>query len=190
MIQHRKPADYVHMPWKNGAGSTTELAIFPADATMDDFAWRISCATVAQSGAFSKFDGIDRSILIRSGQGLRLNSTCITPDSKPYRFKGETPITAELLDGTVLDFNVMTRRATHSHELMVHPINGNALIQAASSRMVLFHAGGDVVWLNLTDAPILQHNDLLIINHEPLQTIQATARQATLYIAHIFESTT
>ena len=36
--------DYHTMPWKNGGGSTTELAIFPAGANLDNFVWRLSTA--------------------------------------------------------------------------------------------------------------------------------------------------
>ncbi|SFQ22142.1 HutD protein [Ectopseudomonas toyotomiensis] len=40
------------MPWKNGGGETLELAIAPAGAGLEDFAWRISSARgCACSGA-------------------------------------------------------------------------------------------------------------------------------------------
>ena len=34
--------DYRRMPWKNGGGETTEIAVFPAGAGLDDFDWRVS----------------------------------------------------------------------------------------------------------------------------------------------------
>ncbi|MGH8415137.1 MAG: HutD family protein, partial [Gammaproteobacteria bacterium] len=38
------PANYRRMPWKNGCGWTTEIAVFPADAglTGKPFDWRVS----------------------------------------------------------------------------------------------------------------------------------------------------
>jgi len=41
------------MPWKNGGGETLELAIAPAGAGLEDFAWRISSARVGAAGPFS-----------------------------------------------------------------------------------------------------------------------------------------
>ena len=49
-------------PWKNGGGSTTEIAIAPLGATVDKFDWRISLATIANSGPFSVFPGVDRTL--------------------------------------------------------------------------------------------------------------------------------
>ena len=46
-------------PWKNGGGSTTEIAVWPNGAGLDEFDWRISLATITQSGPFSFFPGID-----------------------------------------------------------------------------------------------------------------------------------
>ena len=34
-------------PWKNGGGSTRELACWPLGAGMDAFGWRVSVATIA-----------------------------------------------------------------------------------------------------------------------------------------------
>ena len=48
-------------PWKNGGGSTTEIAVAPPGAGFDSFDWRISLATISHSGPFSTFAGIDRS---------------------------------------------------------------------------------------------------------------------------------
>ena len=37
------------MPWKNGEGSTTELAIFPPGATLEDFVWSNSAPTTSNA---------------------------------------------------------------------------------------------------------------------------------------------
>lgn len=103
------------MRWRNGAGETAEIAQSPADASLDDFDWRISTAEVGASGPFSVFPAIDRTLLVLSGAGLDLaigGSPILRlhKDSNPYRFPGDTPTTASLVDGPVRDFNVMTRR--------------------------------------------------------------------------------
>lgn len=58
--------------WKNGGGSTTEIAIEPANASLEDFDWRISMAVVASDGPFSSFPGIDRTLTVIQGNGLIL----------------------------------------------------------------------------------------------------------------------
>ena len=47
-ILHQTSADSRRVPWRNGRGTTEELAIWPAGATLErgDFDWRISKARV------------------------------------------------------------------------------------------------------------------------------------------------
>ena len=66
-----RPADYKRMPWKNGGGMTTELAVYPSDAG-DAFDWRISIADIETSGPFSTFAGYDRVIGLLEGIGMEL----------------------------------------------------------------------------------------------------------------------
>ncbi len=67
------PADYRRMPWKNGGGHTTEIAAFPAGAGLASFVWRVSIADVLQDGPFSPFPGIDRTLVLLEGEGMRLS---------------------------------------------------------------------------------------------------------------------
>lgn len=103
--------DFKNMPWKNGGGTTTELLRIGAG---DAFDFRLSIARVNQSGPFSEFPGVDRTLLLLSGNGIYLNGrnlthSLVTPLS-PFSFRGEEPITGELLNGEIFDFNVMVRR--------------------------------------------------------------------------------
>jgi uncharacterized protein len=107
--------EYRRMRWRNGAGETAEIARSPADASLDDFDWRISTAEIGVSGPFSVFPAIDRTLLVLSGAGLDLavgDSPILRlhKDSDPYGFHGDTPTMASLVDGPIRDFNVMTRR--------------------------------------------------------------------------------
>src|SRR5579872_410027 len=96
------------VPWKNGLGTTMELALWPAGASMDrlDFDWRVSAATVAAAGPFSEFRGYDRILTIVSGAGLRVRHGSHASEAElrplePYRFSGDWPTVAELLGGPV-----------------------------------------------------------------------------------------
>src|SRR6185437_7593790 len=67
-----RASDCKTTPWKNGGGSTTEIAVAPAEASLEDFDWRISMAVVASDGPFSSFAGIDRTLAVVKGDGLIL----------------------------------------------------------------------------------------------------------------------
>jgi environmental stress-induced protein Ves len=110
-------ADVSQVPWKNGLGITSELAVWPSGTSMDrlDFDWRISAAKVDAGGPFSEFRGYDRSLTITSGAGLRVDHGGHAPRAElsrlePYVFSGDWPTVAQLVDSAVTDFNVIFRR--------------------------------------------------------------------------------
>lgn len=162
--------DYRTMPWKNGGGSTTELAIFPEQSDMDSFVWRLSTATVAQDGPFSHFAQIDRSIAILSGQAMLLKSAKeavtgqhLTQVSLPYRFRGEDPIYAELETGTIVDLNLMTRRDACQH-FMQRLSGGDHQVRAEDAQQILlFCEKGNAHITKHTD---LEAGDLLLLEEE------------------------
>jgi environmental stress-induced protein Ves len=109
-------------PWKNSGGSTTEIAMEPPGASLDTFDWRISVASIATDGPFSKFPGIDRTLAVVKGKGLLLtigSSTAVSLErgSDPIAFDGDVPTSAHLTQGEIIDLNVMTRRRRLSHRL-------------------------------------------------------------------------
>jgi environmental stress-induced protein Ves len=103
------------VPWKNGGGTTRNLAIAPDDAGLDDFRWRVSIADVRQSGKFSLFPGVDRTIVLLEGNGMVLHADdgtqfALTAQFVGHTFRGETGMEARLVGGPTRDFNVMVRR--------------------------------------------------------------------------------
>lgn len=101
------------MPWKNGGGTTREIAVHPPGAGMADFRWRLSMARVDAAGAFSCFPGTDRVLAVLDG-AIRLSgpdwAVTLDADSAPFAFDGEAPVTGAPLAGTMLDLNAMARR--------------------------------------------------------------------------------
>ena len=152
------------MPWKNGGGSTTELAIFPAGANLDNFIWRLSTAQVATDGPFSRFHGIDRTLAVLSGEGLILHTTAepgttppgavyLTQDSPPYCFPGELALDAELSDGCVLDLNIMTRRDVCTHTMRKLLAGQHRIHAQGTQQMLLYCVAGDARLRMLETAP-------------------------------------
>ena len=118
-----RTSDCKTTPWKNGGGSTTEIAVAPVKASLEDFDWRISMAVVASDGPFSSFTGIDRTLAVVKGDGLMLTIGDAAPvtlasGTAPVSFPGDTPATARLTAGAITDLNVMTRRGRFRHHLL------------------------------------------------------------------------
>ncbi len=115
-------AGYRQMKWKNGAGTTSEIAISPPGASTDDFDWRISMAQVGADGWFSEFPGVERTLAVLQGAGIDLSIASaapvrISPASAPHGFAADAPAFAKLLDGPILDLNIMTRRNRFTHHM-------------------------------------------------------------------------
>lgn len=191
-------ASAVQMPWKNGNGSTIELAIAPAGANLDNFAWRISSACVGGHGSFSNFPGIDRSLAILGGAGLRLNtptepSLQLTTDSQPWLFRGETTVYAELLEGAVTDLNIMSRREQWTHRLEAVQVNGEYRLDTSTPASVLMIYCHTASQLNCTlsgGEHLVLHaqQGLLIDAADTLQTITLSAKTPScVYIAQLYQ---
>jgi environmental stress-induced protein Ves len=106
--------DRIAKPWKNGGGVTHDITVWPEQAGLGDFDWRISMAKVATDGAFSLFPGVDRTLAVLSGT-MRLTidghgAHDLTPDNAPLSFPGDVAVFGSPLDGPVTDLNVMVRR--------------------------------------------------------------------------------
>ena len=140
-------ADLVAAPWKNGGGVTREVAAFPVGAGLDAFVWRVSVADVAQPGPFSRFAGIDRTLVLLSGAGMLLDEAdgrthALTRPLDIARFEGETSIDARLVDGATRDFNLMVRRGAAIGEVAV--LRDGASLQLSADVVLLFCAEGSV----------------------------------------------
>jgi environmental stress-induced protein Ves len=154
-------------PWKNGGGSTTEIAAEPSGASLDTFDWRVSMAQVASDGPFSEFPGIDRTLAIVSGRGLVLTigndaPVTIEGESEPINFAGDIPTSARLIGGEITDLNVMARRGRFSHRLrrvrealscdyddndtaVVLSLNGNAAVTSQYEVATLGHGDAAIL---------------------------------------------
>ncbi len=113
--------------WKNGGGTTREIACWPQNSTISDFDWRISIADIAMNGPFSAFTGLDRTIMLLNGHGVQLTAKDGSFDHRlatplvPFHFSGDTALDCILLNGATRDFNVMTRRGVwHADTRIVH----------------------------------------------------------------------
>nr|WP_307437599.1 HutD family protein [Labrys monachus] len=135
-------------PWKNGGGTTTEIAVSPDGAGLENFDWRVSIAVVAGDGPFSLFPGIDRALTLIEGDGLAMAiegrpPLTLTTASDPLPFPGDVPVSASLIGGPIRDLNVMSRRGRIRHHVARHDLRaGPAALPSGGTRLVVSLGSG------------------------------------------------
>jgi environmental stress-induced protein Ves len=113
-----RPAEHRVMPWKNGLGTTAEIAVDPPGSDVaGGFRWRLSIASVERSCAFSAFSGYERTIMVIEGKGMELRLPDLAPRRidrlyEPFVFPGDRGADCTLIDGPIRDFNLMVDRAS------------------------------------------------------------------------------
>ena len=178
------------MPWKNGGGSTAEIAVEPAGADLGTgFGWRLSIATVERDGPFSTFAGYDRWIMLIEGAGMVLDfgdgrTTRIAERFRPFDFAGEASVECRLLGGPIRDFNLMLRRAFHAGEVHVVELGDEPLALATDGGSMVIHC---LEGAAAFDGTGLAAGDTLIIADETgVLGELAGAPLGTLFVAAIF----
>jgi environmental stress-induced protein Ves len=90
-------------PWSNGGGTTREV--------FRDTRWRLSIATIAAPGPFSTFSGIDRILVVATGD-VELAVAGVRHHLAPgelLRFPGDEPVGA-VPNGSAVVVNVMVQQ--------------------------------------------------------------------------------
>ena len=150
MLQLR-PADYRLMPWKNGGGSTTEIAIEPPGASLgESFTWRVSSAAVAASGLFSSFPGLVRSLLLVEGVGFILDiegqgRLRLKHPGQVASFSGDATVGATLIQGPCMDFGIISDPAKVRVELQWLNLGRDATSLSLAPTTLLYAPWGPVV---------------------------------------------
>ena len=184
-----RSAYYRRMPWKNGGGETVEIAVFPEDAALADFGWRVSMATVASDGPFSVFPGIDRTLAVLSGDGMDLSiegigERLLTPDSAALAFPADAPTTARLTGGPITDLNVMTRRGRFAHRMSRHDSEGPLPPWPEGGGRVLLAL--DPIGVSTEDGLIgLQPLDAILLDANMPAAIVSVTERASFYLIDI-----
>jgi environmental stress-induced protein Ves len=134
-----RPAEYRAMPWKNGGGVTTEIFASPLSGAFD---WRVSIATVNADGPFSTFAGYERHIMTLSGAGMALDiaesGKFILEPLRPFSFSGDANVHGSLLQGSVMDFNLIVRRDFGRGTLRVTEGSAGKILGSESSLHLVY----------------------------------------------------
>jgi environmental stress-induced protein Ves len=121
-----RASSYQRVRWKNGLGWTREILRSP---DQDDWDWRLSIAEIEQDTPFSRFERVNREIVLLSGNGLRLDfddgsEQVLSPPHDRVRFAGERGVAGRLVDGPTQDFNLMWRRDRIDARMWHRPLVG------------------------------------------------------------------
>lgn len=148
MIRILRAADHKPMPWKNGGGVTTEIAVWPQDAGLGDFDWRVSMARVETEGPFSSFPGIDRTLAVLDGEGIILKvegqmALGLLRTSDPVTFPADVPTACNLVKGPISDLNVMVRRGRFVAEVTRVALDDAADFASDAEIVLMFCHSGD-----------------------------------------------
>ncbi|TWI66220.1 hypothetical protein IP91_02032 [Pseudoduganella lurida] len=176
-------------PWKNGGGCTTEILASPPGATLDDFDFRISLATIAHSGPFSLFPGVDRTLSLVDGGGVVLDvgnerQVALSDREPVVAFPGEIAVSATVDGSPTTDFNVMTRRARCSHQVERRIVTDYSLLERRSALTVLFLAEGETLTVHSArERMSMVRYDAVVLDREETWTLEAP--RATVFIVDI-----
>lgn len=182
MLTLLKNSEYKKQFWKNGKGTTLQIAIFPENAEVSNnhFLWRISSASVHSSGPFSLYLGFERQLIVWKGQGLILNSVPLLPCT-PLTFSGETEIQADLInDEHVIDLGIIYNKNKIHSSLFVQKFLNDSIIKLEPGWHFIFLAEGASCLIK--NIKIKTGDSLRVDNNKILHLPTKIQNQVTLFI--------
>lgn len=108
------------MPWANGRGTSYEIASDRNES--GEWTWRLAMAPVNEDGPFSRIECVNRSLVVVEGAGMLLSVDRKKLQCLPMqvvRFRGDAITEAALLDGPIMDINLMVRRKEADGEMAI-----------------------------------------------------------------------
>lgn len=128
---------YRSMPWRNGRGSTLEIARDPANG--EEFAWRLSLADIKEDGDFSAYAGYRRALVLIAGKSLCLrfkgHGHCFLHTvGRGTRFDGDWKTHCAVPGGHCTDLSLIVSRGSAGHPASV--VRAPLLLRLKSARRV------------------------------------------------------
>jgi uncharacterized protein len=181
------------MAWKNGGGTTDEIAIEPGNADLSDatFIWRLSLARIERDGPFSAFPGIDRTIMLVEGAGMTLTTgagTVISLDRRfvPQDFPGEWPVECRLADGPVRDLNLMVNRTRGTRRWETLELGAKpARLPADGGTLVLHMLEGQGVLSGIAGIDSIAAGETVIADAADIAVSATASGSGMLFLASI-----
>ena len=152
-------AEHLKAPWPNGRGTSYEIA--SQTPGVSGWTWRVAIAPVVEDCDFSHFENVHRQLLIILGGEMILNVGGEIVVCKPGEvavFAGDIATTAKLVDGPIVDLNLMTVRGKASG-VMTH-IKRPGLLPSAE----MLVAVSEIAEITVDDQPVTLHHQDAFLN--------------------------
>lgn len=166
---HLIPAnEYRRERWKNGLGWTREIVRHPVAA--EDWDWRLSIAEIDRDCDFSAFEGVDRILVLLSGEGMALEFADgerveLAPPYGQVAFAGERALHCRLAAGPTRDFNLMWRRDRIDADLRRRPLVGPMVFFAEPGTCWAVHLlAGRADFQDRPDTPPMEVGDTAVLH--------------------------
>ena len=159
------------MPWANGRGTSYEIASDRNEA--GEWTWRLAMAPVNEDGPFSRIECVDRSLAVVEGAGMLLSVDRKKLQCLPMqvvRFRGDAITEAALLDGPIMDINLMVRRKEADGEMAI--ISEVGLLNGVS--IVVAIGGSAQVKSGDSTIDLERHDSILECDAETVSLISGT----------------
>ena len=183
MLTILSPETFKTIPWKNGLGHTTELAI-NSGGNLDNFGWRLSIASVVNDGDFSNFSGYQRHLVLIEGEGLILDHHNGDVDELANlldvaHFDGGSKTCGRLVNGAIKDFNIMTNKQSFAAEVNCHVEQHSADISFFSDKLIFAYSLKNEMSIEHGSKPTISvpagHLAQLETHHAPKRSTQDMA---------------
>ena len=144
------------MPWANGRGTSYEIASDRNEA--GEWTWRLAMAPVNEDGPFSRIECVNRFLAVVEGAGMLLSVDRKKLQCLPMqvvRFRGDAITEATLLEGPIMDINLMVRRKEADGEMAIVSTAGllnSASIVVAVGGSAQVKCGESIIELELQDS--------------------------------------
>jgi len=149
MLTIFSPENFKTIPWKNGLGHTTELAISDG-GSLDNFDWRLSIASVVNDGDFSNFAGYQRNLVLIEGEGLILDHRNGEVDNLTKlldiaHFDGGCNTHGALVNGGIKDFNIMSNQTSFSADVNCYIKQQSVTVELSTDSLVFAYSLTDTL---------------------------------------------
>ncbi|PHZ15221.1 uncharacterized protein RHIMIDRAFT_234582 [Rhizopus microsporus ATCC 52813] len=127
-----KPSrDYISQTWKNGLGTTDEIAIYPPDKNFkqDDFFWRLSVNKIQSDCNFSLFPGYECTMIIMPTENEKASFSISHGETVtkvhslfPYSWQGEKTTSCKLSNPPIQTLQFMLKRDSGKAQIRIEKI--------------------------------------------------------------------
>ena len=157
----RRAGDLVAVPWRNGQGTTRDVAtLLGPDGALQ---WQVSIAELVRDASFSDYAGYDRIFTPVLGEGIALSldggAFLPCPLLAPFRFPGEAEVRCRLGGMPGRAFNVIAARGRQEGQVRVPRRAVGERAELPADGVGLLHCWSGAL---VADAGRMQAGDTLI----------------------------